>query len=66
MEKTLLAEQLQADRDCSYRIWEDYHRKMLGASGKQEKYFRDWVNFYDTRVRALDYAMEALRKHDII
>lgn len=66
MDKALLAEQLKADRDCSYRIWEDYHRKMQVASGKQEKYFRDWVNFYDTRVRALDYAMEALRKHDII
>ena len=66
MDKALLAEQLKANRDCSYRIWEDYHRKMQGASGKQEKYFRDWVNFYDTRVRALDYAMEALRKHDII
>ena len=66
MEKALLAEQLKADRDCYYRIWKDYHRKMLGASGKQKKYFRDWVNFYDTRVRALDYAMEALRKHDII
>lgn len=66
MEKTLLAEQLQANRDCNYRIWEDYHSRMLGESGKQEEYYRYWVNFYDTRVRAIDYAMEVLRKHDII
>lgn len=39
MDKALLAEQLKADRDCNYRIWKDYHRKMLGASGKQKNTF---------------------------
>lgn len=63
MDKALLAEQLQAERDCNYRIWKDYRSLVFGRNAE---YYRSWVNFYDKRVRALDYAMEVLRQHDII
>ena len=64
MDKKKLRENLQGDRDSKFRIWKEYHDKVLANDNPE--YNRYWVNFYDERVRALDYAMEVLRQHDII
>ena len=64
MDKKKLRENLQGDRDSNFRIWRDYRDKVL--ANDMPEYNRYWVNFYDERVRALDYEMEVLRQHDII
>ena len=64
MDKKKLRENLQGERDSNFRIWREYHDKALANDNPE--YNRYWVNFYDERVRAMDYAMEALRQHDII
>lgn len=64
MDKKKLRENLQGERDLNFRIWREYHDKVLANNSPE--YNRYWVNFYDERVRALDFAMEALRQHDII
>ena len=64
MDKKKLRENLQGERDSNFRIWRECHGKVLANDNPE--YNRYWVNFYDERVRALDFAMEVLRQHDII
>lgn len=64
MDKKKLRENLQGERDSNFWLWRNFHDKVLAYDDPE--YNRYWVNFYDERVRAMDYAMEALRKHDII
>ena len=60
MTKETIINSLDDARRHAYAIWAEYHERSLDSAA-----FTDIRDFFEMRVRALDYAMEAIR-HDAI
>lgn len=60
MDRGKIIDILAECREIKYSLWEEYHEKAKESSNWE--WMRD---IYEKEVRALDYAMEALR-HDTV
>jgi|GEM_PF-4687803 len=60
MDRTTIIDTLKEARKIAYTLWGEYHQK-----ARESDIWADVRDYYELRIRALDYAMEALR-HDTV